>query len=376
MVKQALVYGLFFPAMLLYCCANSSGGEGAGVTVGSDARAQLMGDVLKFKKFSYIDQAGTGLEAFSFLMPTDWQFEGGITWSLDVPMMPAVSSFRVYDPKSKAAFVGYANYCYYWTQNPAVTSFFPVGSKYFGIEIKQPVSALDALKYIVLPQTHGRVEIIREEPQPELARLVGAGGQGSADGAKVRFKFYDGSAMVEEELYGVVEVLYIPEQSAYGTTYSYLWYVNYLFSFQAEEGKLEDYAKIFQTIIYSFKVNPQWYAKYSHLIEYLAQNKIQQIHSIGELSRTLSRMSDQMSRESMQQFEERGEIYDKTSETFSDYMLNIDRYYDPHEGREVELPSGYNHAWSNNLGEYILSDDPNFNPNVGSNLHWENMGRK
>jgi hypothetical protein len=35
--------------------------------------------MLKFKKLAYIDAQGTGLEAFSFLMPSDWKFEG-ITW--------------------------------------------------------------------------------------------------------------------------------------------------------------------------------------------------------------------------------------------------------------------------------------------------------
>ncbi|MCB0555927.1 MAG: hypothetical protein KDD02_20445, partial [Phaeodactylibacter sp.] len=141
------------------------------------------------------------------------------------------------------------------------------------------------------------------------------------------------------------------------------------------QGELEKHAKVFQTIIYSFRLNPQWYAKYSNMIEYLAQQQIQRIHSIGELSRMLSQMSDQMRAENLAQFEARGKVYDQASQDFSDYMLNIDRYYDPFEGREVELPSGYNHAWSNNLGEYILTDDPNFNPNVGSNLHWENLKR-
>jgi hypothetical protein len=30
-------------------------------------------------------------------------------------------------------------------------------------------------------------------------------------------------------------------------------------------------------------------------------------------------------------------------------------------------------AWANDLGEYVVTDNPNFNPNVGSNLHWEPM---
>ena len=368
---------LFLPVVFLFCCADNPVSKEAGVSFGSSAEVQSPGDVLKFKKFSYIDQTGTGLEAFSFLMPADWAFDGGITWLLDVPMMPARTAFRVYDPKSKAAFVAYPNYCFYWTENQGLLSMFPPGSKYFGMVMKQPVSALDALKNIVLPDARGRVQVSKAEPVPELAKLLGAGSQGYADGAKVRFTFNGGSGTIEEELYGVVEVIPIPTQSMYGgVTNNYLWYVDYLFSFQGEQGKLESYTKIFQTITSSFKVNPKWYAKYSHMIEYLAANQIEHIRSMGELSRTLSQMSDQMRQENLKQFEERGQVYDKTSQTFGDYMLNIDRYYDPHEGREVELPSGYNQAWSNNLGEYILSDDPNFNPNVGSNLHWEQMGRQ
>lgn len=58
-------------------------------------------NILYFKNFTYVDEQGTGLEAFSFLMPSDWKFEGGMNWILDNPMMPSVSAFRVYNPRGK-----------------------------------------------------------------------------------------------------------------------------------------------------------------------------------------------------------------------------------------------------------------------------------
>lgn len=238
-------------------------------------------NLLRFKNYSYVDRQGTGIEAFSFLMPSDWKFEGGIQWILDNPAMPSV-----------------------------------------------------------------RVSYTK-----------------------------DGTTM-EEEFYAVVESITFPVQSMSGTFYNTIWYVDYIFSFKAQKGKLESNAKIFQTITASFKVNPHWFAKYSNVIEYMAQQKISQIKSVGEFSRMLSRMSDQVSEEKMQQFKERGDIYDKVSQKFSDNTLGIDRYFNPNEEKEVELPSGYNHAWCNNNGEYVLSHDPNFNPNEGSNLHWESMKRK
>jgi len=51
----------------------------------------------------------------------------------------------------------------------------------------------------------------------------------------------------------------------------------------------------------------------------------------------------------------------------------VDAFSPPRCEEVVELPAGYGHAWANNLGEYIVTEDSNFNPNLSSNLHWEPM---
>lgn len=368
MGKLSIVNGMIALFVLLSACNGK--GQPAALTATNGQ------DMLRFKTFSYVDETGTGIEAFHFLMPVGWEFAGGIRWVLDNPTLPAVAAFQVYNPTGREAFEGFANHCYFWTDNPMTMNLFPPGSRYFGSEVRQPMRAQDALKHLILPEARGgvtRLEILDEQPLPELARVLGAGSQGYAEGAKIRIAYELGGVPMEEELYGVVEQLVFPIQTMYGMRTNIIWYVDYLFSFRAERGQLENNAKLFQTIAYSFRVNPKWYAKYSHVIEYLIRNQIQRIHSIGEFSRLLSQMSDEMSRDNLRQFEERGAVYDKAAENFSDYMLNINRYYDPFEQRTVELPSGYNHAWVNNNGEYILTDNPNFNPNEGSNLHWEPM---
>lgn len=339
-------------------------------------------DIMRFKKFSYIDIQGTGLEAFNFLKPSDWQFDGGITWILDNPAMPSVTAFRVFNPQGKAQFEVFPNHCFFWTNNLQLLGMFPPGSRYFGSVVKQPLSAQKALRNIILPEQRSRfqdLKVIKDEDVPELPKALGAGqqpGSSGATGAKLRVSYSVNGVAMEEEFYAVVESYSFPVQSMYGTFYNTIWYIDYIFSFRAEKGKLESNTKVFQTITSSFKLNPQWYAKYSNVIEYMARQKITQIQSIGEFSRMLSSMSDKISRENMELFEARGDVYDKVSQKFSDNTLGIDRYSDPHSGGEVELPSGYNHAWCNNNGEYILIDNPNFNPNENSNLHWVLMEKK
>jgi hypothetical protein len=363
--------------MLLSCCYTSSQQSDAGKGVNSK--------VLRFRKYIYVDHAGTGLEAFSFLMPSDWKFEGEMQWILDNPAMPSVTAFKVFSPGGKEQFEVFPNHCFFWSNNQQLLNMFPPGSRYFGSVVMRPVTAQIALRNIILnEQRHGftALKILKDENVPELPKALGAGkqaqgfGSSEATGAKLRVSYIKDGVAIEEEFYAVVESMSFPVQSMYGTFYNTLWYIDYIFSFKAESGKLESNTQIFQTITNSFKLNPQWFAKYSNVIEYMAQQKITQIKSLGDFSRMLSRMSNQISDEKMQQFESRGKVYDEVSQKFSDNTLGIDRYFDPFEGKEVELPGGYNQAWSNNNGEYIMSDNPNFNPNVGSNLNWEPLKKK
>ena len=55
---------------------GSGGGGGNGNGGGNGAEAQ-------FKTFSYVDQ-GIGIEAFRMLLPSDWDFDGGIDWKFDI----------------------------------------------------------------------------------------------------------------------------------------------------------------------------------------------------------------------------------------------------------------------------------------------------
>ena len=340
--------------------------------------------LLKFKRFAYIDTQGTGLEAYSFLMPSDWMFEGGIRWNPEQVAMPATNAFRVYNPAGQEEFEGFPNQCYFWTTNPWLFVTNPPGSKYFGSIVASPVNAITAVQDIIqrTRSQYAGLTIVSKNDLPELVDALGIKNQSQglihteATGAKIRFSYLKNGIPMEEEIYGVVEQVKFPVQSTAGTNYNIFWYIDYVFSFKGGAGQLEEHTKVFQAITSSFRVNQRWQAKYENVIEYLAQQQIHHIQSMGEFSRTLSRMSDQMRSENLQQFEQRNNVYDKVAEEHSDNMLGIERYYDPFEEREVQLPSGYNHAWCNNLGEYIVTDNPNYNPNTESNLTWKPLEPK
>jgi hypothetical protein len=75
-------------------------------------------NVVKYKTASCLDAQGTGLEAFSLLIPSDWTFEGEVTWLLDNPIMPATAQFSVRNPDNTVEFEGLPNQSMFWTDNP------------------------------------------------------------------------------------------------------------------------------------------------------------------------------------------------------------------------------------------------------------------
>jgi hypothetical protein len=386
-MKSYILSSILIFTSLFLNCNNPS--QSVDLTKGSDTSQkkspQKAPNLEKFKRYSFIDRQGTGSEAFSFLMPVDWMFNGGLIWITDNPGMPATAAFKVSNSKGSEEFEVFPNQPFFWSSNQQLLNMFPVGSKYFGNEVKPIMNARQALRQVVLPRFRnnvGNLRVIKDESVPELAKAIAARTQEQGgvisefDAAKVRIEYNVGGKSMEEEIYAVVESYSFPVQAWGSVKYNTTWTVDNIFSYKAEKGKLEAASRIFQTMTYSFQVNKYWYNKYVQLVEYLIRNQIQQIHSVGEFSRKLAQISDEIREDNLHSWEQRQAVGDRIAEDFSQYVRGVDAYYDPIEERQVELPAGYDNAWTNANGEYVVSGDPDFNPNIGSNLNWQPMKKK
>ena len=152
-----------------------------------------------------------------------------------------------------------------------------------------------------------------------------------------------------------------------------LWFIDYLFSFRSAAGHLDASADLFTVMLQSFKLNPQWYAAVKTVAQTMAQRQINQIHHIGQIGQMISQAGSQAREQNLNDWYRRQDTYDRLSVERSRAIRDVDGFYDPHRQEVVELPSGYGNAWANDLGEYILTEDPNFNPNVESNQNWQPM---
>jgi hypothetical protein len=347
---------------------NAPAGQGLGTVVNG----------FSLKPFSYYDPQ-SGLEAFSLLVPQSWQINGGVTWAPERPAAPAQIGLQLANPNGQEAFEAHPNLYFTWNNNPLSQMTKPAGSYLFGFEVRKPVAAREAMRQFVLPR-YRKIQglaVVDEGPAFELLQVANRnqpaqaqGAQYSNDSARVRLHYTQNNQAVAEEMSGVAEYTRVIIPGMFGGTENIYWSIGYLTSFRASPERLESYADLYRAIFASVKINPAWTALVQQVIQGLTSNTIRHINQIGALSRQISRNYNEISDSNLRGWQERSAVYDQVSEKFSQTIRDVDPYYDPNLGQNVELPSGYSQAWSTPLGEYILSDDPNFNPNIGSNQTW------
>ena len=334
---------------------------------------------LAFRSISLMDSPNMiGGEALRLLVPADWQFEGEIVWRSH-PNYPAAARIRTFNPKGVEEIGMMPNLLFYW--NPYVTMYFPVGGTYLGNEIRQPVlEPSAALRTFVIPRYWPNLRgarVIAEEDLPQLAALgplkyPDLKNSGSFRAGKLRLEFEQNGLPVQQDVYCLIVAFQAPIMG----TISTFWGIDEIRYSKAEKGKLDSQYKLAQAIAYSMKLNLEWFAKYQQLTQMLVQNQINASNRAVELSRYLARTNAQITSTIRQAYENRQTAMDRINERFDNYVRGVEDYRDPHSGSVVQLPSGYSEVWANSNGEYVLSNDPNYNPNIRSPQGWQRITKK
>lgn len=364
----------FYIIFQIISCDNSLEKKGSNLKFNDDP---TLSNQQTFVTYKYIDPM-VGIEAFRLLIPKGWKVEGGIKWSSN-PALPAQSQFRFFNPNGSEQVEFFPTQSYFWTDNQTALYTNPPGSLRFGTLVAQPISLQSAFRNIILPAFRDRVRNLKIETQIKIHELeqlaIGQPTEGVnsfADGGKIRFTYLENNIQMEEEMFGVVSQFITNLPGSYFSPGYFInyWYIDYVFSFKSEYQKLDSNSKIFQTMIFSFKLNPKWFAKVVNTKEKMVQMIIQGIKELGRIGTIVANSSTQLREDQLSDWERRQQANDRVVQNFSDNIRGVERYNDPYTGNEVELPSGYGHAWANNLGEYIITESPSYNPNIGSNLSW------
>lgn len=336
---------------------------------------------LRFRKVSIMDRPNMiGGEVETFLCPTDWQVEGGIIWR-ENPTRPVTFHLRVFNPQGLEQVESFPTLMFSYGGMLGPGTSFPIGSNYMGTEVRPPVrNAIQYIKETIFPRYRAGVQaqLIGEQDLPQWAQATAAqteqspGAQIVFSAGRVRIAYTHAGQAVEEDLYCVVQTMSF---LAAGRM-SYTQNGERAHGMRAARGQLDQSTRIMQTIVTSVRVNLQWFNKYTQVWQALYQMQMQRIKTAGRMSRIISQTHNEISDMMHQSWERRQAAEDRIHRQWTQSMRGIEEYYNPIERRPVELPNGYREAWINARGEYILSDNPNFNPNVQAGGDWQKLQRQ
>jgi len=344
------------------------------------SQAVLAKDPLTLKQVIVRDPGINNVEALRFLAPSNWKVEGGILWRMDTWLL-ATLSMRLSDPASKASITIFPADTFTWSQGANFAVGGMPGRRYMGsVVMRLPDNTPDTVTHVLLPAFRpqlAQAKPVAIEDLPELAKVIlqqnqEAGLQKSCQASRLRFEYNDADGTpVDEDIYAVIIRTPMPMINAVS------WHLERCTSIRAEHGRLESLRPILTTMMTSAQFGPEWVSGYNYVVQLRNQGNMQAIANAGALSRHLAENAEEIRKMNRQSYEYAQRVHDETSTAFSQTIRGVENYNVPGEtNTRVELPTGYNHAWYDaSGGQYVLSDDPNFDPNKHSNHSWVQIER-
>lgn len=324
------------------------------------------------------------LKVYSLLAPADWKLVGGASSNPDTgscfsDLIRVSGVVKTSDDAYGMFLVPQSTFRY--ADDPAIRrqmeqrDRFDEKYKLKGCPIVAPMHAADFIRNNVVWKFHKDKPQVTSEPFPELEQLVRAqlglgpqsGGAGATrvEAARVRTSTTSPKGDPVDEWWSAVVVVRTVPAGGRGTGYD--WHAEQITGFQAPSGKLDGYDKLYRVMATSIRLDPEFLSSTAAMINKLyvtwAQEMQKQSAIVAAFQQhvieTLQGVTANQQRGSM------------VAAYGADQLVRgVQTFRDPSTGHTVELSNLYDHAWANGNDQYIVTDDPNFNPNGSVKGGW------
>jgi hypothetical protein len=342
------------------------------------------------KAVQVIDQTvSPSRPAYDLLIPTTWTFKGWVNVG-DADGGCFADWFSVYgqanSPDSTVRFQMLPGATWQYVDDPAIRQQLEQQNqrdqqyKMKPCPVRAPIHVADFLRDELIPKVFKKTRtrtIVSIEPDPELDRVarrrlgLSAGSNGARTGdvrieaarARVAFDEMDGHA-AEAWVTAVIVVRTIPSEG-HGAYYD--WHAVDVMTFVAPKGQLDGNGKLFNLIASTVRPDAKWQSYSNGVIATLYQKKRDEM---AKQQTIIAQFQMHVAQTIMGVVANQQAGANRAAYGADKLIRGVQTYQDPASGRTVELSNLYDHAWSNGSNEYVMSDDPNFNPNGALNGDW------
>lgn len=361
----------------------------ASASVKHSAVADVPGSYLRLKKAQIMvttsaqnTQPIPGVEMF---IPTTWNFKGEVQVGTSKSGCFCDSFPVVWEAKSvdsTMVFQGAPNYSWQYADDPQEMRKLndPNRRQRQGngkvCPVARPMSAEQFFRQNVMRQMPSGTTIVSIEPFTELNQMArqqmglppndaGNGGV-RTDAIRARVEWQKGDKPVEAWM--TVAVVMRTYRAGRGSFFDS--HAIDMTSLSAPKGKLDANDKLFKVMIASVRATPEWTAFANqniasyYRLEAQKEAQIDQVYASlqNQITQTILQTTANAQRVSMQ-----------GAFAADQNIRGVQTFRDPSTGQTMELSNQYDHAWLNGANEYVMSDDPNFNPNSQLNGNWNQL---
>jgi hypothetical protein len=138
-------------------------------------------------------------------------------------------------------------------------------------------------------------------------------------------------------------------------------------TFVAPIGHLDENDPLFNLIASTVRPDPKWQANSNGVITALCQKKHDEM---AKQQASIAQFQMHVAQTIMGVVANQQAGANQGAFGADQGIRGVQTFRDPSSGSTFELSNQYDHAWRNGSNEYVMSDDPNFNPNGALNGDW------
>jgi len=360
-----------------------------GPTAQAAAASDKSAHYFLMKQVQIIDhsQGPQGIPAYDLMIPTTWEFTGAVKFgqavggcfadmfsvfgdaksadkSIELQLLPQFTWQYVDDPQAQ-------RHLQQENQQGARVGLKPC-------PVRLPVHAADFLRQDLIAKYRKTATVVSVDPFPELNQIArhrlglpadGTGNPGGihTEAARALLDYSDAAGQpVEEWVTAVIVVRAL--QSGRGVAYD--WHAIDVMMLRAPKGKLDANDKLFKLIAGTIRPEPQWQTRSNAVIATLYRKKQEEE---AKQSAMIANFQNQVAQtiNGVVANQQRGA--NNAAFGADQLVRGVQTFRDPSTGATFELSNQYDHAWLNGSNQYVMSDDPNFNPNGTLNGNWTSL---
>ena len=337
-----------------------------------------------------IDPVHQHMIVAAFEHPDSWQAQSAVTWNMQDTSHPAVVRAAAWEPGGAASFEFLPVEACYWLEPNY--GMYPIGQPRFGLILLPPGPVLDVMTRWLVPkyrQGRERLRITAAQPMPTLARMLNANELRNAqtEGGMVRVEYGEVGRAFAEEFYACRYQL----PPHYGAVSQINWGLIRVFCFRAAPERLEALRPALWRTATSLFYNPPWQALFEQVTARLngqfnaviqagfdklrdEANFQQQLTAYYQSQRDHQNaaVAASIAQQHQRNDDRAGAGYSAQDAASDAALMNRTAYEDPSNavGNPHYEYGNAAYVWTDGQGTFIGRDDPNFDPNRGSDRSW------